>query len=200
MEQMRYSRARITCGFTGHPVNKTQLLPVETVRSTGQEETISNCVEYFSKLHYYPVTVRRHELVGGGLIRSLGGWAEVLALRGRGEKEVSDQRVLGDGEFVETVLSEIDDLGKVNLRLARKRMDLSSFAKRLCKVREVSIGELRSGSRRHEIVEARRVFSWLAVKELGYSGAEVARYLGVTTSCVTRAASSGEEPERKGYI
>ena len=61
MEQMRYSRAGITCGFTGHPVNKTQLLPVETVRSTGQEETISNCVEYFSKLHYYPLTVRRHE-------------------------------------------------------------------------------------------------------------------------------------------
>jgi len=49
-------------------------------------------------------------------------------------------------------------------------------------------------------VEARRVFSWLAVKELGYSGAEVARYLGVTPSCVTRAASSGEEPERKDYI
>ena len=42
---------------------------------------------------------RRPELVGGGLIRSLGGWAEVLALRGRGEKEVSDQRILGDGEF-----------------------------------------------------------------------------------------------------
>jgi len=143
---------------------------------------------------------RRPELVGGGLIRSLGGWAEVLALRGRGEKQVSDQRVLGDGKFVETVLSEIDDLGKVNLRLGTKRVDLSSLAKRVCKVHEVSIGELRSGSRRHEIVETRRVFSWLAVKELGYSGAEVARYLGVTTSCVTRAASSGEEPERKGYI
>jgi len=142
----------------------------------------------------------RSELVGGGLIRSLGGWAEVLALRGRGEKQVSDQRVLGDSEFVETVLSEIDDLGKVNLRLATRTMDLSSLAKRVCKTHKVSIGELRSGSRRHEIVETRRVFSWLAVKELGYSGAEVARYLGVTTSCVTRAASSGEEPERKSYI
>jgi hypothetical protein len=143
---------------------------------------------------------RRLELVGGGLVRSLGGWAEVLAWRGRGENQVSDEMVLGDGEFVETTLSEIDDLGKVNLRLGIKRMDLSSLAKRVCKVHEVSIGELRFGSRRQEIVETRRVFSWLAVKELGYSGAEVARYLGVTTSCVTRAASSGEEPERKNYI
>jgi len=88
----------------------------------------------------------------------------------------------------------------VNLRLGIRRADLSSLAKRVCKVHEVSIGELRSGSRRHEIVETRRVFSWLAVKELGYSGAEVARYLGVSTSCVTRAASSGEEPERKSHI
>ena len=39
---------------------------------------------------------RRPELVGGGLVRSLGGWSEVLALRGRGEKQRSDQRILGD--------------------------------------------------------------------------------------------------------
>jgi hypothetical protein len=37
---------------------------------------------------------RRPELVGGGLVRSLGGWSEVLALRGRGEKQRSDQRIL----------------------------------------------------------------------------------------------------------
>ena len=70
----------------------------------------------------------------------------------------------------------------------------------MCKVHEVSIGELRSGSRRQEMVETRRAFSWLAVKELGYSGADVARYLGVTASYVTRVASSGEEPERKSHI
>ena len=39
-------------------------------------------------------------------------WAEVLALGERGEKQVSDQRVLRDGEFAETVLSEMKDLGR----------------------------------------------------------------------------------------
>ena len=39
-------------------------------------------------------------------------WAEVLALRKRGEKQVSDQKVLSDGEFAETVLSEMKDLGR----------------------------------------------------------------------------------------
>ena len=43
---------------------------------------------------------RRPELVGGGLIRSMGGWWAVLASRRRGEREVADQRILGDGDFV----------------------------------------------------------------------------------------------------
>jgi len=143
---------------------------------------------------------RRPELVGGGLIRSLGGWAEVLALRARGERQVSDQRVLGVGEFVEQVLSEMDELSKENLRIRREGIDLSSLAKKVCDVDRVSVGELRSGSRRREIVNARGVFSWLAVRELGYSGAEVARFLGVTTSCVTRVVSPGKEPKIKKYL
>ena len=32
-----------------------------------------------------------------------GGWSEVLALRGRGGKQKSDQRILGEREFVQDV-------------------------------------------------------------------------------------------------
>jgi putative transposase len=55
--------------------------------------------------------------VGGGLIWSVGGWSGVLALRKRGEKAVSDERILGDGEFVDRVLEEWDEIGRENLRL-----------------------------------------------------------------------------------
>ena len=143
---------------------------------------------------------KRPELVGGGLIRSIGGWFEVLALRRSGNKEASDQRILGDGEFVGQVLEEMDDIGRENLRLTTRRMDLAVLAEKVCEVHGVNSGELRSGSRRDEIVEARRVFSLLAVKELGYSGAAVARYLGVTSSCVTRAVLAEEAPEKEKYI
>jgi hypothetical protein len=34
-----------------------------------------------------------------------------------------------------------------------------------------------------------------AVRELGYSGADVARYLGVTNFCVTRFVASGKKPD-----
>ena len=47
--------------------------------------------------------------------------------------------------------------------------------------------ELRSGSRRQVVLKAREEFSRMAVEGLG--GAEVARYLGVSGSCVTRIVS-----------
>lgn len=140
------------------------------------------------------------ELVGGGLTRILGSWSEVLALRRRGDKRASDKRILGDGEFVERILSEVHDLEKDNLRLKAGKLDLSSLAQNVCRAHRVSPSELRSGSRRHEIVKARRVLSWLAVMEFGYSGAEVVWYLGVTNSCVTRVASTGSSPDARSYV
>ncbi len=59
----------------------------------------------------------------------------------------------------------------------------------------VSIGEIRSGGRRGAVVNARRAMSWIGVRELGYSGADVARYPGVTNSCVTRMISTEKKPD-----
>jgi len=133
---------------------------------------------------------RRPELVGGGLIRSMGGWSAVLASRRRGGREASDQRILGDGDFVKTVISGLDDLVKKNLRLSGQRIEIKALAEKVSERYNVSIGELRSGSRRSAAVKARRAISWIGVRELGYSGADIARYLGVTNSCVTRMISA----------
>jgi chromosomal replication initiation ATPase DnaA len=65
----------------------------------------------------------------------------------------------------------------------------------VCKKHHISKEELCSGSRRRAVVEARGVVSWLAVRELGYSGADVARYLGVSNSCVTRFVASAKKPD-----
>jgi len=137
----------------------------------------------------------RPELVGGGLVRSMGGWSAVLASRRRGEREVADQRILGDGDFVKQVISGLDDLVNKNLRLSGQRIDIKALAKKVSERYNVSIGELRSGGRRKAVVQARRVIAWTGVRELGYSGADVARYLGVTNSCVTRMISKGEKPD-----
>ena len=94
-----------------------------------------------------------------------------MALRDRGEKQRFDQRILGNSE---------DDLVKKNLRLSGQRINIDALAQQVCKKYNISLGELRSGSRRRDVSKARGSISWIAVRELGYSGANVARYLGVT--------------------
>ena len=56
------------------------------------------------------------------------------------------------------------------------------------------------GDQRRSVVRARKVFCRLAVKRMGYSGASVARYLGVTTSLVNRYASSEEVGNLDQYL
>ena len=70
---------------------------------------------------------RREELTGGGLIRSLGGWSEAKRLRGRGKDHVmSDERILGDSEFVDTVLSEAKEGYERKYELKRRGYDLEA--------------------------------------------------------------------------
>ena len=143
---------------------------------------------------------RRPELVGGGLVRSMGGWSEVLAQRNRKEKQAYDSRILGDSDFVLEMKSDLDDLEKKNLRLSGQRIDLEALSKRVCEKFNLSVSELCSGSLRHDIIKARKIVSWAAVCELGYSGAEVARHMGVTNSCVTRIIASGEKSDVAGFL
>jgi hypothetical protein len=48
----------------------------------------------------------RPELVGGGLIRSAGGWSVVKAMRRAKDHMKSDERILGDSEFAQFVLDK----------------------------------------------------------------------------------------------
>jgi predicted transcriptional regulator len=48
------------------------------------------------------------------------------------------------------------------------------------------------------VIRARAEIALSAVLELGYSGADVARYLGVTTSCINRVVGQrGKEEGRR---
>jgi REP element-mobilizing transposase RayT len=143
---------------------------------------------------------RRPELVGGGLLRSQGGWAQVLSLRRKGSPVAADARILGGGAFVERLLADAARREKETLRLARKVVDLPTLEEQLRRKAGLAVEDLRSGARRRGVVRARRVFCQLAVTGMGYSGAEVARFLGVTTSAVNRLAMSEAVPEVRKFL
>jgi len=53
---------------------------------------------------------KKLELTGGGLIRSAGGWAALKSLRRMNVHLKSDERILGDSDFVERVLGATEKM------------------------------------------------------------------------------------------
>ena len=71
------------------------------------------------------------ELVGGGLLRSVGGWKGLKELRDSGERVRADERILGGSEFVERVLRESDEEWERRSLLRKRGMNLRWLLKRV---------------------------------------------------------------------
>jgi len=136
-------------------------------------------------------------LTGGGLIRSHGGWSQVLSLRRKGEKEESDERILGSGEFVDRILREVEESQLRQTRLRKRGVSITAIIQEECLKRNVSQEELKRGGRRSRVSKARAAIAYRSKEELGCSGAEIARYLGVNTSSINRALAGFDETRAK---
>jgi len=128
----------------------------------------------------------RPDLVGGGLIRSLGGWSQVLPMRRHGDRELSDERILGSSLFVEQINREADELIKHQLPEYSRGRIIKKVIQEICDKREVNIDELRNGSRRQTVSDARRSIAVKLVKNYGIPLSEIARHVGVSTSAVSK--------------
>jgi len=134
---------------------------------------------------------KREDLVGGGLLRSVGGWSQVVSMRRWGQGTASDERILGNSEFVERVIAETERQERETLRLRRKVPELGALLKEVARRQGLDEEELKKVRRRREVSAGIKVFCQLAVQQYGHTGASVARFLGVTTSLVNRYAASG---------
>ena len=132
---------------------------------------------------------RRPELVGGVFIRSLGGWSQVKALRWLGDREMADERILGGGGFVEQVIRQADEQVKYQLPIPERNERAERLIEKTCKKDNISVEALQSGSRRRDISKARAELAGRLVEELGFTLAETARRLGVSTSAIAKSLS-----------
>jgi REP element-mobilizing transposase RayT len=136
---------------------------------------------------------RRPELVGGGIIRSLGGWTAAKKVRLRGQDRMKgDERILGNGDFVMNVLSEANERVDRRYELKSRGYDLDRVERRVLEIYEMDREELYSKSRQKIRAEARSVFCYWAVRELGIEGTQVAKRLGMSQPGVVYAINRGE--------
>lgn len=127
---------------------------------------------------------RRSDLVGGGLVRSQGGWSQVMAMRKRKVRELYDERILGPGDFVERIIEEAEKDFQKSFKGNLSDKGIGEVIAKSCQASGVQIKELRSGSRRREVSELRSRLATDLVKKYGLSLAKAARHLGVSTSAI----------------
>lgn len=129
----------------------------------------------------------RSELVGGGLIRSAGGWTAVSALRRLGIREKSDERILGSGEFVNYLIDHSDAIRKNQFSLLQQSEKAAKLVQKICKNEKISLEALKSGSRRETVSRIRSYLAGLLVEKYGLSLAEAGRQLGVSASAISKS-------------
>ena len=136
---------------------------------------------------------KRPELTGGGLIRSAGGWQELKSRRKSGEHLKSDERMLGDSTFVETVLRHQDEVFERRYRLKASGYDLDKIIERVCYLCDLLPDDIPLPGKQPKQVQARSLVCHWAVNELGLNGTVVGQRLGLTQSAVSRSVQRGRK-------
>ena len=127
---------------------------------------------------------KQPELTGGGLVRSSGGWSRVKSLRKRGEKSFSDERILGNSDFVREILDQVEETSKGKLPVVPLEEEAQELLTQACENAKVPIKVLQAGSRVKACSALRKELAVVFVKKLGLSYAASARLLGVSSSAV----------------
>jgi len=136
---------------------------------------------------------RRPELVGGGLVRSLGGWKAVKVLRGMGERMKGDERILGDGSFVETVLTASNERLERQAVLLTMGYDFGRLVQRVAALFEMPEHEVLREGKYARTVPARSVLCYWANRELGISTVELSRRLKISQPTASQSIARGEK-------
>jgi len=129
---------------------------------------------------------RRPDLVGGGLIRSKGGWSQVSSMRKQGGGDISDDRILGNCEFVERMIAEAEERQKRRIPSATAAKVVEGKIRAICAKEGISVAEVKGGSRRRQVSRIRLQIARELIEGHGIPMAMVAREVGVTTAAISR--------------
>lgn len=136
---------------------------------------------------------KRTDLTGGGLIRSVGGWIAVKGLRAGGVHEKSDERILGDGSFVEQILAENQEALDRRYALKAEGMTVLDVANRVARVMGIATEQVWLPGKYKQQVVARSLLCYWSVHELGECMTGLSKRLGISTAAVSKAVRRGAQ-------
>ena len=133
---------------------------------------------------------RNPEITGGGLLRSIGGWGVLKSMRRMSIHIKGDERILGDSDFVEKVLTQASEQMERRYRLKAEGWTLTKITERVAEIFGIEKDQVVVAGKQPDRVRARSVLAYWAIRDLGLTATEVGKYLGLSKSAVSRAATS----------
>ncbi len=112
-------------------------------------------------------------------------------------RQKSDDRILGDPDFVIKVLRSLEKNSYNRQRLKASGFSMDSLTERVASITGLDEWQVLQPSKERASVRARSLFCYWAVKELGVTMTEVAGKLGISVSGVSRLAGCGERLAEK---
>ncbi len=137
---------------------------------------------------------KRGDLSGGGLVRSLGRLPNKGDFRRTGDGEAFDERVLGRGDFVMSVLRQVDERA-----LPKAKGTLDEAMKQAVKDTGIEAEDILSSSRVREIVRARALYCYLAKEDCETSGTQLMKQLRLSSGAISCLVSQGRKIHKQQY-
>ncbi|MCF8070724.1 MAG: transposase [Desulfobacterales bacterium] len=140
----------------------------------------------------------RPDLVGGGLLRSVGGWSKLKLSKKEGVRIKGDERILGSSDFVKSVLRKANEDFDEYTKLKSQAPELDELIKRISVYYKIDPEDLKTSTKNRQIAKARAALCYIAVQKLKLNCTDVSRNLNIVPSAVSKAVCRGQkDPERR---
>ncbi|OGS19119.1 MAG: hypothetical protein A2219_02075 [Elusimicrobia bacterium RIFOXYA2_FULL_50_26] len=140
---------------------------------------------------------KNRTLTGGGIVRSAGGWRKLMQLKASDERWQGDERILGDGSFVEDALRAADAKMTQRARIQQEGWTLETLADHVCKLVSICRNDIKRRGRNGSITKGRELFCFWAKEELMIDGQAIANYLNMSKMAVSKNVRKGEDYARQ---
>ncbi|MBA2123989.1 hypothetical protein B9J78_03530 [bacterium Unc6] len=137
---------------------------------------------------------------GGGLLRSAGGWSELINMRRKKEYWRGDERILGDSDFVNKVLRDAEETLDRRDKFQKEGWGLETISEKICALLNMETRDLKRKGRANLISDAKGIVCYFASKQLGISTTEIGRFLEISQPAVSKNIVKGEMAVEKRKI
>jgi chromosomal replication initiation ATPase DnaA len=131
----------------------------------------------------------------------MGGWEEAKTAHKGKEHIRGDERILGDSDFVMAVLRTSGEQLTRKSQLKASGTSLEKLTGRVAALFEIEPDKILSPGKYKQIVDARSILCYWAVRELDISATELAKKLRLTQPAVSISVKRGETlVKEKGLV